>query len=134
MDRLRTRGLGLHVNRDLALAAALAADAVQVGADADPLALEAWCRTGGRLGVSVHAPEEVRAWRGHADWFLFGHVRETPSKPGLPARGWVQLQATVEAASPTPVLGVGGLGLADEAAIRAAGAWGLAAIRAPFVA
>lgn len=62
-----------------------------------------------RVGCSVHSPAEaVRAFSEGADYVLFGHVYETSSKPGLPARGLEQLAETARACS-GPVIALGGI-------------------------
>jgi thiazole tautomerase (transcriptional regulator TenI) len=61
------------------------------------------------IGCSVHSPEEALAAQlGGADYVLFGHVYQTTSKEGLPARGLAALQETVQAVS-IPVIAIGGI-------------------------
>ena len=85
----------------------------------------------GRLvGVSCHLEEEVRAARdGGADFATFGPVFDTPSKRpfGAPV-GLGALRAAV--ALGLPLVALGGVELANAAAVVATGAHGLAAIRA----
>jgi thiazole tautomerase (transcriptional regulator TenI) len=81
------------------------------------------------LGASVHATTEARlAAVGGADWVVAGHVFATPSHPGEPGRGSPFLRAVVEAVR-VPVIAIGGVTPADVAALRAAGAHGVAVIR-----
>lgn len=79
------------------------------------------------VGVSAHAPEEVaRAAREGADFAVFAPVYDAPGKS---ARG---LDALREAcgAGPIPVLALGGIDAANAAPCLAAGAAGVACIRA----
>jgi thiamine-phosphate pyrophosphorylase len=81
-----------------------------------------------RLGRSVHsAPAARRAVeREPLDYLVFGHVWETASKPGLPARGIDELARVVDAVAPVPVLAIGGITPERVAAVLGAGAWGVA--------
>lgn len=61
------------------------------------------------FGCSIHSIEEARkATAEGADWLLYGHVFETKSKPGLPARGTEELFSIAEY-SPIPVYAIGGI-------------------------
>ena len=81
------------------------------------------------VGVSVHGVDLERARS--ADYLIAGTVKPTPSKPaGWPLLGFEGLHAISQAAPAIPVLGIGGLTLADVAALRRAGASGLAGIEA----
>jgi thiamine-phosphate pyrophosphorylase len=83
----------------------------------------------GLIGRSTHTLEEVRAAHLEgADYVFFGPVRETQSKRGVAAVGFAALAEA--AALGVPVLALGGLDVADFAAVRSAGAHGLAAISA----
>ncbi len=85
---------------------------------------------GALVGVSCHSAEDVaRAAAGGADFATFGPVFDTPSKRrfGPP----VGLGRLAEAARlGLPLLGLGGVDLANAAQVVAAGAHGVAAIRA----
>lgn len=98
-------------------------------ADADELRR---LQAGHALSISVHDDAEALwAHRMGAALALWGHVLATPSKSGRPGRGFEALKAAAKV-SPLPLVAVGGLDLSHEEAVRAAGAAGLAAIRAPF--
>lgn len=61
------------------------------------------------FGCSIHSVEEAKkAAEDGADWLLYGHVFETPSKPGLPARGMEGLFSISECSS-IPVYAIGGI-------------------------
>jgi thiamine-phosphate pyrophosphorylase len=76
------------------------------------------------IGVSTHAPGEAAT---DADFAFFGPVWETPSKGG--AQGAVRLAAAVRATR-IPLLAIGGVTPPHVAEVRAAGAAGVAVIRA----
>lgn len=82
-----------------------------------------------RLGASVHGAAEAGfASTDGADWIVTGHVFETPSHPGVPGRG-IGLIREVLAVATTPVIAIGGVLPEHAAMLRAAGAYGVAAIR-----
>ena len=121
-------GALLLVNDRVDVAIAVDADGVQLGGGAMPVAAVRPLLGPGRLiGVSTHTPEEIAAAVG-ADFVLFGPVWATPSKSG-PPRGEAHLVAAVRAA-PVPVLAIGGVTAREVGAARAAGAAGVAVIRA----
>jgi thiamine-phosphate diphosphorylase len=82
-----------------------------------------------RRGASVHSPADaVAAEEGGAHWLVVGHVFETPSHAGEPARG-VGLLEQAAAAARIPVIAIGGVTPERVAAVRARGAYGVAVIR-----
>lgn len=84
----------------------------------------------GLVARSVHSADEARAAAAEGcDFAVFGHVWETPSKPGLPGRGVGALREACAAAAPMPVLGIGGVTPARTHALREAGAAGAAVLR-----
>ncbi|MDC3418058.1 thiamine phosphate synthase [Aquibacillus salsiterrae] len=79
-----------------------------------------------RIGSSVHSVEEARiAEMQGADYLLFGHIFETPSKAGMTPRGTSQLKAVCEAVT-IPVLAIGGIKPEDVKRVTLAGASGIA--------
>ena len=83
----------------------------------------------GWIGCSVHSLDESRsAADDGADFLLLGSVFETPSHPGFPPLGLGVLERV--AALGLPVIAIGGVTPANSGAVRDAGAWGVAAIRA----
>lgn len=126
--RVRAQGGRLLVNARIELARTLGLDGVHLtarqvaGLSRRPLAPDAW------VGASCHdAAELARAVRLGADFAVLGPVRPTPSHPGAPSLGWERFAALV-ADCPLPVYALGGLGPADLATARAAGAQGVAGI------
>jgi thiamine-phosphate pyrophosphorylase len=83
------------------------------------------------VGRSVHnagESTEIRDERS-ADYVLFGTVFPTASKPpGHPVAGLAALSDAVRAASPVPVLAIGGITPANAGAVAGAGAAGVAGI------
>jgi thiamine-phosphate pyrophosphorylase len=115
------------------LAAALGAHGVQLGnddltpADARRLLPNGW------VGRSVHTPEEAAAAVDEgADFLVVGSIYETASHRGRPAAG-VDL-VTRAAALGRPVIAIGGITAERAVEVRDAGAYGVAAIRALWLA
>jgi thiamine-phosphate pyrophosphorylase len=83
----------------------------------------------GWIGRSVHAPDEAaRAVEEGADFLLVGNIYETGSHPGRPAAGLGLVRAA--AALGRPVIAIGGIDAGRVRELRAAGAYGVAAISA----
>jgi len=81
------------------------------------------------LGVSVHDPSEaVEAAESRADYLFLGPLFETPSHPGVAARG-PEFMDRVTSRVDLPVVGIGGVTPERVAAVLAFGAHGVAAIR-----
>jgi len=122
-------GARLLVNDRLDVAITAGADGVHLaGGSVSVAEARALLPAGALVGVSVHAADELAGC--DADYAVFGPVYATPSKAAYgPPQGLARLAAAV-AASPVPVLAVGGVDLAGVAACRAAGAHGVAVIRA----
>ena len=128
-ERLRAAtartGALLFVNDRIDVALAAGADGVQLGTGSVPVEVARRLLPPGALvGVSTHAPGEAAT---AADFALFGPVWETPSKAG--AQGAARLGDAVRAAA-IPVLAIGGVTAERVPAVRAAGAAGVAVIRA----
>ena len=83
----------------------------------------------GWIGVSVHGREEAEsAIAEGADYLVAGNVYETTSHPERPARGLPWLAEICQLGA--PVVAIGGITAARAPEVRAAGAWGVAAITA----
>lgn len=84
------------------------------------------------VAASCHdAAELARAAALGLDFAVLGPVRPTASHPGAPGMGWARF-AELAGRSPLPIYALGGLGEADRGAALAAGAQGIAAIRAAW--
>jgi thiamine-phosphate diphosphorylase len=89
--------------------------------------LRAWLPAGTWIMRAVHDSAALAA-AGPVDAVLAGTVRASASKPSGHALLGLDGLAAVTAASPVPVVAIGGLGAGDWPALDAAGAVGLAAI------
>lgn len=79
-----------------------------------------------RIGRSVHSAEEaVHAAKHGADYVFYGHVYESNSKAGLAPRGVATLAAVV-AASPIPVIAIGGIEVSRVEEVLSTGCSGIA--------
>ncbi|HEX6049445.1 MAG TPA: thiamine phosphate synthase [Gemmatimonadaceae bacterium] len=81
------------------------------------------------IGASVHSPEDAeRAVEAGAQWIVAGHVLETEPHPAEQGQGvaFIERLATVHA---VPVIAIGGIRPEHVAALKTAGAYGVAAIR-----
>lgn len=126
----RQHGARLLVNGDDRLAAAIGADGLHLssrqlralrGRPAFPL-----------VGASCHDANELRrAAECSLDFAVLGAILPTASHPGTPGIGW-ESAAKLLAGVPLPVYVIGGLGRNDLGTARAAGAHGVAAIRAAW--
>ena len=119
--RVARAGGTLTVGADVALAAAVGAG-VQIGAGADIAAARRAIGPGRLLGVSAHAPAEVRAAQeAGADYATLSPVHASASKPGYgPALGLAGLRSA--ASFGLPVLALGGVTASNARLCRDAGA------------
>jgi thiamine-phosphate pyrophosphorylase len=127
----RERGAALVVNDRLDVATALEADGVHLGGGGLPVRVVRRLVGDSMLvGVSVHSREEaVRAEGEGADYLVLGTIFETPPHPGR-APGGPQLVAAVASAVRIPVVAIGGIDAGNARSVMAAGAAGVAVIRA----
>jgi thiamine-phosphate diphosphorylase len=123
-------GSTLLVNDRVDVALALPAPGVQLGRRSLPAdRVRPLVGPKALVGVSVHAPDAAVAARTQgASFVLAGHVFRTPSHPGQAGRGLDWLASVVDAASPLPVVAIGGIGVREVSSVRAAGASGVAAL------
>ncbi len=120
----------LLINDRLDVALAVEADGVHIGQGSFPVSTARRLLGPDKLiGVSTHALAEIEAAKG-ADFVVFGPVYFTPSKAayGEP-QGLGRLRQAVRS-SPAPVFAIGGIHPGRIAAVRAAGAHGIALISA----
>lgn len=126
-----TTGALLVVNDRVDVALAVGLDAVHLGGRSLPVA-EARRLLGDEvlLGRSAHDDREVaHSVADGADFVLFGHVYATPSHAGREGRGVEALAHAVEVAAGRPLVAIGGVDVSRVAEVRAAGAYGVAALR-----
>jgi len=129
--RCQSHGARVLVNGDVRLARDTGADGVHLPAQqlmtltarpALPL-----------VGASCHDRAELeRAARLGLDFAVLGPVKPTQSHPGEPGLGWDAFAAMIRNL-PLPVYAIGGMAREDVVVAQAAGAQGIAAIRAVWV-
>jgi thiamine-phosphate pyrophosphorylase len=122
----------LIVNDNVALACDLNAQGIHLGqGDCDPRYAAEWLGPGACIGATVHTHAELEALRDAPIHYIgVGPVFGTQSKAtGLPDLGLEGL-ASICAASPWPVIAIGGIGLTQVDAVMDAGAHGVAVISA----
>jgi thiamine-phosphate pyrophosphorylase len=124
-EETRRLGVPLVVNDRPDLALLVEADFVHVGQEDLPVA--AARRLGLAVGLSTHAREEIDA--ADADYIAVGPVYPTPTKEGRPAVG-LELVRYAAARAPKPWFAIGGIDAANVADVVAAGARGIAVVRA----
>jgi len=89
---------------------------------------EGWC------GASVHNLAELaQAAKLGVDYAVLGSIKPTASHPGQPGLGWAGFEVLVGQGWPFPVYGIGGLQLSDLVEAHAAGAQGVASLRAAWL-
>jgi 8-oxo-dGTP diphosphatase len=126
----REHGAKILVNADAAFASSTPADGIHLTA---ARLLELSGRPDFELvGASCHdARELAHADRLNVDFVVLGPVQDTVSHPGAATLGWPRF-AELVADYPLPAYAVGGLGYLDMKSAWAAGAHGIAAIRAAW--
>jgi len=135
-ESTRAAGAALLINDRVDVALACDADGVHLPAAsfavADARALLGPHRL---IGVSTHTTEEVAAaGRTGADFAVFGPIYETPSKQAYGAPLGLTALAAARSAASLPLFAIGGINHERAADIRAAGADGIAVIRAVLAA
>ena len=125
----RESGVTFVVNDDVRAALALAADGVHLGRSDEGAELAA--SSGLLLGLSASTVDEARdAEASGADYLGAGPVWETPSKPGADVPIGLDGLRNVCSAVAIPVVAIGGVDASNAADCIAAGAAGVAVIRA----
>jgi thiamine-phosphate pyrophosphorylase len=123
------RGARLFVNDRVDVALAARAAGVQLRADSLDVADARTLGPAWLVGRSVHSlGEAAAAQAAGADYLLAGPVFATATHPGATPLGLEGLRAVAVAGA--PVIAIGGVTPERIAEVRAAGAWGVAAIRA----
>lgn len=129
---LRVRQVPLIVNDDVDFTLACDADGVHVGQD-DMSCADVRRRVGADrlIGVSVSTvAEALQAERDGADYLGLSPVFSTPTKPDAPAAVGLDGLRAIRAAVRLPLIAIGGIHAGNAAAIRAAGADGIAVVSA----
>ena len=128
-DALAGTGTPLIVNARPDVAAAISAEGVQLGGGDLSVADARRVHARGWIGRSVHSVDEARsAAADGADYVIAGTTYSTPSHANEGARG-TGFIADIATAG-LPVLAIGGVTVERAPELHAAGAYGIAAIRA----
>ena len=129
--RCAEHGALLIVNDRPDLVDAVGADGVHLGQDDMPVPEARQIVGAARLiGLSTHTPAQVDASNGaDVDYIGVGPVHETPTKPGRPAVG-LRLVRYAAGHAAHPFFAIGGINLANANEVAAAGAPGIAVVRA----
>jgi thiamine-phosphate pyrophosphorylase len=130
-------GVALYVNDRIDVALAVGADGVHLGGTSLDAAAATRVAGGLAIAVSAHAPAEVTALRnaaaGRVAFALLGPIFDTPSKRSFGAPlGTAAISEASRAG--LPIVAVGGIGPDRVRALLAAGARGVACIRAVMAA
>jgi thiamine-phosphate diphosphorylase len=130
VERRGERPVRLVVNERADVALAARADGVHLRADGPPVPdVRALSTSRWLVGRSVHTLDEIRD-HGTADYLLFGTVFAGGSKGNAVRTQGIDGLARAAAASPVPLLAIGGITPERSATVVAAGAAGVAAIGA----
>ncbi len=129
--RCREVGVTFIVNDRVDLAVALGADGVHLGQDDLPPAVaRPLLRPGMILGLSTHSVEQARAAQASgADYVAVGSMFPTATKPDFELVG-PALVRTIRADVTAPLVGIGGITIANVGEVIRAGADGVAVISA----
>ncbi len=132
LDETRQAGALLFVNDRVDVALAIGADGAHIGAHDLPIRVaRRICPPGFLLGRSVGSPDEaVQAQVEGADYVGLGPIVATPSKTDAGAPIGVEGVRAARSAVTVPIVAIGGVDLTNTAEITAAGADGIAVIRA----
>lgn len=121
-------GVTLVVNDDVDAAIGLEADGVHLGRD--DAGIERAREAGLLIGLSAQTVDEAIAVDAEAPWYIgAGPVWPTPTKAGAPVLGLEGLRELCAAVS-APVIAIGSVDATNASACLAAGAAGVAVVRA----
>jgi thiamine-phosphate pyrophosphorylase len=119
-------GAKLSLHGEAALADAAGLDAVHLSAGSDWAAARKLLGLHALIGISIHATAEAARLDAAVDHAIAGPVFETASKPGYgPTLGTAGI-ATLCAASPVPIIAIGGIEADMARDIMRSGAAGIA--------
>jgi thiamine-phosphate pyrophosphorylase len=131
LAELRPLGVKLIVNDRLEVALAAGADGLHIGqGDGDPTQARARLGAGRLLGLSIETLAHCAAIPPGVDYIGAGPVRATATKPDHAAPIGFDGLAAIAARAPVPAIAIGGIGPGDAAAVKRAGAAGMAVVSA----
>ncbi|ETX14262.1 thiamine-phosphate pyrophosphorylase [Roseivivax halodurans JCM 10272] len=123
-------GLRVFVNDRLEVACATGADLHLGQGDGDPRAARLRLGPDTLLGLSVETAAQCTRIPGGIAYLGAGPYRATATKPDAAEAIGTEGLARIVAASPVPVIAIGGLTVGDVPALKSAGAAGLAVVTA----
>jgi thiamine-phosphate pyrophosphorylase len=131
LPQVNSLGGRLIVNDRVEVALRTGAHGLHIGqGDGDPAALRQRMPAGMILGLSVETVAQARRVAPGVDYIGVGPVRATATKPDHAAPIGFDGLAEIIAAAGLPGYAIGGLGPGDAAAVRRAGAVGMAVVTA----
>ena len=131
LPEMAALGVSLIVNDRVEVALAVGAHGLHIGqGDGDPVAIRQRLPKGMILGLSVETEDQARLVPPCVDYAGVGPVRATASKPDHAAPIGFDGLARITALLPMPSYAIGGIKPGDAAAVRGAGAVGMAVVSA----
>jgi len=131
LPEMTARGVALIVNDRVEVALRSGADGLHIGqGDGDPTEIRARLPQGMIFGLSIETLEQAQRLPDCIDYIGAGPVRATATKPDHAAPIGFDGLAQIAAAVPVPCYAIGGIKPGDGAALRRAGAAGMAVVSA----
>jgi thiamine-phosphate pyrophosphorylase len=131
LPEMAALGVRLIVNDRVEVAIATGAHGLHIGqGDGDPLAIRRRIGPDMILGLSVETEALARGVPGGVDYIGAGPVRATATKPDHATPIGFDGLARIVRAAALPTVAIGGIAHADAAAVKAAGAVGMAVVSA----
>jgi thiamine-phosphate pyrophosphorylase len=131
LPEMHALGARLIVNDRAEVAIATRADGLHIGqGDGDPAALRRRLPPGMILGLSIETEAQALRIPAGVDYLGVGPLRATATKPDHAAPVGLEGLARIIAAARLPAYAIGGIKPGDAAAIKAAGAVGMAVVSA----
>ena len=131
LPEMAALGVCLIVNDRVEVALAVGAHGLHIGqGDGDPVAIRRRLPPGMILGLSIETEAQARHVPPCVDYAGVGPVRATPTKPDHAAPIGFAGLARITALLPVPSYAIGGIRPGDAAALRGAGAVGMAVVSA----
>ena len=131
LPEMAALGVCLIVNDRVEVALAVGAHGLHIGqGDGDPVAIRRRLPPGMILGLSIETEAQARHVPPCVDYAGAGPVRATPTKPDHAAPIGFAGLARITALLPMPSYAIGGISPGDAAALRGAGAVGMAVVSA----
>ncbi|GAB4432170.1 MAG: thiamine phosphate synthase [bacterium] len=121
----KKRGLKLVINDRIDVAVALNAYGVQLTERSLTPDIVKRITKNLKVGLSVHDEERIKRFERYVDFFLFGNVFDTESKPGLIGKGVFAVKKIV-GLTDKPLYAIGGINSNNMQIVFRAGAYGVA--------